>query len=134
MSENCELFGIFGFTVQLGLGIFSFLSLVSNKKLFSFSYIKLWLIPIVKRQCEPHRRTFKIWVLDISKQGISAILIHFVNLFIAVHLSKENDDNACVWYLINVLLDTTIGILFIWIIIRIIDWIARKYNIEVRNY
>jgi len=31
-----------------------------------------------------------------------------------------------------VLLDTTVGILFIWIIIRIIDYIARKYNIEVK--
>jgi len=29
MSENnCELFGMFGFTVQLGLGVFSFFSLV----------------------------------------------------------------------------------------------------------
>ncbi len=67
---------------------------------------------------------------DISKQGISSLLIHFMNLLLAVMLSKQNDDDACVWYLINCLLDTSLGVMFNWILVRLIEVIARKNKIE----
>lgn len=46
-------------------------------------------------------------------------------------ISKQNDDDACVWYLINILLDTTIGIVFEWILVRLLEVFARKNKIEV---
>lgn len=53
-----------------------------------------------------------------------------MNLFLAVMISKQNDDDACVWYLINILLDTTIGVIFEWVLVRVIEVIARKNQIE----
>ena len=53
-----------------------------------------------------------------------------MNLFLAVMISKQNDDDACVWYLLNILLDTIVGMFFSWILIRIIEVIARKNKIE----
>ena len=111
-SNKCELFGPFGFLVQFTLGCMCFGSL------------------ILKRQFEHPKRSIRIWLLDISKQGISTFLIHFINLFIAVYISKENDEDACVWYLDNVLLDTTIGVLFQYILIRSFEIIARKLKID----
>jgi hypothetical protein len=46
-------------------------------------------------------------------------------------ISKQNDEDACVWYLVNILLDTTIGVIFEWILIRIFEVFARKYKIDV---
>ena len=100
-QSKCELFGPFGFFVQFTLGIISFGTL------------------IIKRQLEHPKRTIRIWLLDVSKQGISTFLIHFLNLFLAVTISKQNDEDACVWYLDNVLLDTSIGVLFQWILVRL---------------
>lgn len=54
-SENekeCDMFGAFGFFVQLTLGVLSFMVLVSNLK-----------IQIVKRLKERPRRPWKIWFL-----------------------------------------------------------------------
>ena len=53
-----------------------------------------------------------------------------MNLFLAVLISKQNDDDACVWYLINILLDTSIGIIINWIFVRLLEIFARKNNIE----
>ena len=111
-QNKCELFGPFGFLVQFALGVISFGTL------------------IIKRQIEHPKRTIRIWLLDVSKQGISTFLIHFLNLFLAVTISKENDDDACVWYLDNVLLDTSIGVLFQWILVRLLEILARKLKID----
>ena len=62
-SNKCELFGPFGFLVQFTLGCMCFGSL------------------ILKRQFEHPKRSVRIWLLDISKQGISTFLIHFINYF-----------------------------------------------------
>ena len=51
-SNKCELFGPFGFLVQFTLGCMCFGSL------------------ILKRQFEHPKRSIRIWLLDISKQGI----------------------------------------------------------------
>lgn len=53
-----------------------------------------------------------------------------MNLLLAVTLSKQNDDDACVWYLVNCLLDTSLGVIFNWVLVRVIEIIARKNKIE----
>ena len=58
------------------------------------------------------------------------MLIHFLNLFLAVTISKENDEDACAWYLDNILLDTTLGVLFQYIMVRVLEIIARKLKID----
>jgi hypothetical protein len=108
---KCELLGMFGFFVQFLLGIFCFSILV------------------IKRQLESPKRSTIIWFLDISKQGISTLLLHFFNLFFSVAVSSENEDQ-CVWYLNNVLLDGTIGVLFQWILVRCLEILARKLKID----
>jgi hypothetical protein len=45
-------------------------------------------------------------------------------------ISKQNDDDACVWYLVNILLDTTIGVIINWVFVRLIDFFARRNKIE----
>lgn len=111
-DNRCELFGPFGFFIQFTLGVISFGTL------------------IIKRQCEHPKRSIRIWLLDISKQGISTFLLHFLNLFLAVTISKENDEDACVWYMNNILLDTTFGVFVQWILVRLLEVIARRLQVD----
>jgi hypothetical protein len=53
-----------------------------------------------------------------------------MNLLLAVTLSKQNDDDACVWYLVNCLMDTSVGVVFNWILVRVIEVLARRNKIE----
>ena len=53
-----------------------------------------------------------------------------MNLFLAVLISKQNDDDACVWYLLNILLDTTFGVIINWIFVRLLEIFARRNKIE----
>jgi hypothetical protein len=59
------------------------------------------------------------------------MFLHFVNLFVAIIISKQNEDDACIWYLINVILDTFFGIILIWILIKISNTLAKKMNLDV---
>ena len=111
LEGKCELLGMFGFFIQFVLGIVCFSVLV------------------IKRQLESPKRSLIIWLLDVSKQGISALLLHFFNLFFSVVVSSENEDQ-CVWYLNNVLLDGSIGVIFQWIFVRCLEILARKLKID----
>ena len=51
-QAKCELFGSFGFIVQFGLGIFSFMCLISR-----------YYLILVKRQIEFPKRSWRIWML-----------------------------------------------------------------------
>jgi hypothetical protein len=111
LEGKCELLGMFGFFIQFVLGIVCFSVLV------------------IKRQLESPKRSLIIWLLDISKQGISALLLHFFNLFFSVVVPSDNEDQ-CVWYLNNVLLDGSIGVIFQWIFVRCLEILARKLKID----
>ncbi|XP_034019063.1 transmembrane protein 110, like [Thalassophryne amazonica] len=63
------------------------------------------------------RRPWKIWLFDTSKQAIGALFVHFANVFLST-LTKED---SCSLYLINFLLDATLGMLVIWITIKLVS-------------
>ena len=46
-------------------------------------------------------------------------------------MTKQNEDDACIWYLINILLDTSFSIILIWLLIKILHSFALKKNINV---
>jgi len=83
---------------------------------------------IVKRFCEPkgERRPWKIWFFDTSKQAVGAAVIHFTNVFLAGMFQGD----PCTWYIVSFLLDSTVGILVIYIGIKISLCIAVRKNYE----
>ncbi|KAK0049864.1 transmembrane protein 110 [Biomphalaria pfeifferi] len=90
-----DLTGVLGLFVQALLAFLAFTSLIA------------------KRYCEPKpsRRPWKIWFFDTSKQGVGAAVLHFANLF----LSEVFQGDPCTWYFISFLLDSTVGLLVIYI-------------------
>ncbi|NXX60771.1 STIMA regulator, partial [Scopus umbretta] len=63
---------------------------------------------------------------DTSKQAIGAIFIHFANIF----LSDFTEEDPCTLYLINFMLDATLGMLLIWLGVKVVSWImqCKKYT------
>ncbi|XP_028854148.1 store-operated calcium entry regulator STIMATE isoform X2 [Denticeps clupeoides] len=92
--ENGALMDSFGIFLQGLLAIVAFSTLM------------------LKRFREPkhERRPWKIWFLDTSKQAIGMLFIHFAN----VYLSDLTEEDPCSLYLVNFLLDATVGMLVIY--------------------
>ncbi|KAM4677325.1 store-operated calcium entry regulator STIMATE-like [Discoglossus pictus] len=86
---------------------------------------------MLKRCQEPkeERRPWRIWFYDTSKQAIGALFIHFTNIF----LSELTEEDPCSLYLMNFLLDATLGMLVIWLSVRLVSWVVerRQYTLLV---
>ncbi|KAK6193454.1 T-complex protein 1 subunit delta [Pestalotiopsis sp. IQ-011] len=123
-SGECRLLGSFALFIQLALGGLALLSLV------------------YKRYRERPQRPLKIWAFDVSKQVVGSVLVHIANVFMsmltsgrfsikvepmsvqtAARLLRRDDDvyvpNPCSFYLLNLAIDTTLGIPILIILLRV---------------
>ncbi|KAK3063107.1 hypothetical protein LTS18_002741 [Coniosporium uncinatum] len=123
---ECKLLGPFALLVQGALGALALLSLV-------------W-----KRYRETPRRPVKVWAFDASKQVLGSFLTHVLNLLmsmfssgdfatkvasaaaaaVAVSDDQGNRPNPCSFYLLNLAIDTTIGIPILVISLRVLHALA----------
>ncbi|KAF2897666.1 hypothetical protein ILUMI_08507 [Ignelater luminosus] len=87
---------------------------------------------IAKRFCEPRseRRSWLIWFYDTSKQGMGALAIHLANVW----LSGQYTGDPCTWYIINFLLDSSVGLLIIFIGIRLSQHLSKRKGWEAINF
>jgi len=56
--------------------------------------------------------------MDISKQGFSAVLIHFMNLYLAYLFSELAVNDQCLWYFVNLTIDCTLGALLNYVFLK----------------
>lgn len=87
---------------------------------------------IAKRFCEPirERRSWHIWFYDTSKQGIGALAIHMANVWLAGQYTGD----ACTWYIINFLLDSSLGLFIIICGIKSAQYLARRKAWPLINF
>ncbi|KIW63010.1 hypothetical protein PV04_09892 [Phialophora macrospora] len=110
-NGECKLLGSFAILVQAALGALALLSLV------------------FKRWRERPQRPLKVWSFDVSKQVVGSVLLHLLNLLMSMFSSGQIGDgvvnatattlgagieayqpNPCSFYLLNLAIDTTLGI------------------------
>ncbi|KAK6512248.1 hypothetical protein TWF481_001138 [Arthrobotrys musiformis] len=119
---ECELLGSFALLVQGALGLLALSSLV------------------YKRWRERPQRPVKIWFFDVSKQVVGSVLVHIANLVLALlssgkfdttphpsRLMRRDDDyhpNPCSFYLLNLAIDTTVGIAILIYALRAITYLC----------
>ena len=120
-TGECELLGPFAILVQAALGGLALLSLV------------------YKRWRERPQRPIKIWAFDASKQVVGSVLLHLANLVMSMFSAgqiqvpvaqaaasaarangEEYQPNPCSFYLLNLAIDTTLGIPILIIILRLL--------------
>lgn len=121
-SGECKLLGPFAILVQAALGALALSSLV------------------FKRWRERPQRPLKVWAFDVSKQVVGSILLHLANLLMSMFSSGQLDQslakaaagtllsstsdayqpNPCSFYLLNLAIDTTLGIPILICILKIL--------------
>ncbi|KAG9489880.1 hypothetical protein GDO78_005675 [Eleutherodactylus coqui] len=104
--DNGALLDRFGVLVQGVLAVVAFSTLM----------LKRWQEP------KEERRPWRIWFFDTSKQAIGALFIHFTNVF----LSDLTEEDPCSLYLMNFLLDATLGMLIIWLSVKFVSAIVEQ--------
>ncbi|CAK55805.1 unnamed protein product (macronuclear) [Paramecium tetraurelia] len=109
---QCEILDWKGYLVQASLGVLSFTVL------------------IIKRYFERPKRVWKIFLMDSSKQLLSALLAHILNVILATELSAETDENACIWYFITFMLDSTLGVLLIFLLMKSLNMIFNYFDMR----
>jgi len=95
---------------------------------------------VYKRWRERPQRPIKVWAFDASKQVVGSILLHLANLVMAMFsagqiqatiaksaasaagadLEDQYQPNPCSWYLLNLAIDTTIGIAILIGILKVL--------------
>ncbi|KAL1632117.1 hypothetical protein SLS56_004006 [Neofusicoccum ribis] len=127
-NGECRLLGPFALLIQGALGALALLSLV-------------W-----KRYRERPRRPLKVWSFDVSKQVVGSMMLHLANLFMSMlssgdfkmaaeeRLEKHKPGfaqdkdmpNPCSFYLLNLAIDTTIGIPILVGLLRVLHALFLK--------
>jgi len=78
---------------------------------------------LLKWYLERPRRLFRIFFLDSSKQIFGAGVIHVLNMVCAILFSKIDGAMAdeCAWYWLNIMIDTTFGVLVCWALLKVTE-------------
>ncbi|PGH00814.1 hypothetical protein GX51_05591 [Blastomyces parvus] len=108
-NGECELLGPFALFVQAALGALALLALV------------------YKRWRERPQRPVKVWAFDVSKQVFGSAMLHLANLLASmfsagqIPVTATYQPNPCSYYLLNLGIDTTLGIPILILFLRILN-------------
>lgn len=127
--SECHLIsGVFAQCLQIILGLLAMSTLV------------------YKRHTETvTQRPYEVWLMDVSKQGVQSVFIHFTNIALAVVFSgmMELEGNSgsseaagaaghshdeCAFYFISFVLDTFLGVHLIWLVLKAVRVLAVSFN------
>jgi hypothetical protein len=88
-----------------------------------FSYFLQFLLLVLsfsilvyKRYIESPKRSWIIWIFDVSKQLIGAFCIHFLNILVSGYILNVSGSDECAWYFLNYFIDCTFGIVVVYFI------------------
>ncbi|RHZ60364.1 STIMATE family protein [Aspergillus thermomutatus] len=111
-NGECRLLGPFSLLVQAALGALALSSLV------------------YKRWRERPQRPVKVWAFDVSKQVFGSAMLHLANLLMSMfsagqfEITSKYRPNPCSFYLLNLGIDTTLGIPILIFILHILNRLA----------
>ena len=87
----------------------------------------------MKRYFERPKRKFRIFLLDVLKQIISASAIHLINVILSVMIDGEvlrDTRDQCASYLVSVLMDSSIGLIIVVLVLRMTLRYTRRYKLD----
>ncbi|KAF8622193.1 hypothetical protein AX15_007302 [Amanita polypyramis BW_CC] len=113
IDSSCKLLGPTALVVQALMGILVIISL------------------IYKRQRERPMRPWKIWLFDVSKQVVGQLFVHSLNVLISDAVSRYKSGDACVFYFLNILIDTTLGVGLLYVTLHALTTLlSNKLNFK----
>eukprot|EP00747_Dinoflagellata_sp_TGD_P163399 gnl/TRDRNA2_/TRDRNA2_182030_c0_seq1.p1 gnl/TRDRNA2_/TRDRNA2_182030_c0~~gnl/TRDRNA2_/TRDRNA2_182030_c0_seq1.p1 ORF type:complete len:532 (-),score=67.88 gnl/TRDRNA2_/TRDRNA2_182030_c0_seq1:260-1855(-) len=76
---------------------------------------------VLKWRLEAVRRFPIVFIFDVLKQLLGLLLGHAVNIFLVQKLFTSGHPDGCTWYWVIAVLDSTLGVIAIWIGVRLAD-------------
>ncbi|KAI0299101.1 vacuolar membrane protein-domain-containing protein [Multifurca ochricompacta] len=120
--QSCQLLGPTALVVQGLMGMVVITSL------------------LLKRHREKPKRPWRICghaslcrLFDVSKQVVGQMFVHGVNVLISDVGSTRSSRNACVFYFINILIDTTLGVGAIYLTLHFLTWFFTE-KLQLRGF
>lgn len=113
-AHACSLTDAFSGFVQFLLAVFAFSSL------------------IYKYTTEKPQRPLKVWQLDTLKMALGGGTSHFLNVVFALAFEDKNT-NPCVWFFLGVLMDSTVGVLFCYLLLELFERAGSASGVHVRG-
>ena len=136
-KDACDFFDSFGIMIQCLLLVLTIIVLLGNFLIFLVIYffINLNIALIVKKSRDPIPRSWRTWFLDVSKLFVSQGTQHGINLIVAYKIGKKSG-LECEWYIVNLIVDALIGVLFQYLYLDCIISILRgtSHEFESGNY
>eukprot|EP01063_Lacrimia_lanifica_P003641 TRINITY_DN11962_c0_g1_i1.p1 TRINITY_DN11962_c0_g1~~TRINITY_DN11962_c0_g1_i1.p1 ORF type:complete len:338 (+),score=115.70 TRINITY_DN11962_c0_g1_i1:108-1121(+) len=78
------------------------------------------------------RRPVRVFLLDTTKQCAGFFVAHIGNMIVAELLAAEGV-SPCVWYFVNIVFDTTVRVLFAYLLLRGLEFLIRKYRLDPKG-
>ncbi|KAJ5779174.1 hypothetical protein N7457_006894 [Penicillium paradoxum] len=85
---------------------------------------------VYKRWRERPQRPIKVWAFDVSKQVFGSVMLHMLNLVMSMfsagqfEIRKSYKPNPCSFYILNLGIDTTLGIPILILLLRVLNRLA----------
>ncbi|GAA6024757.1 hypothetical protein JCM11491_004804 [Sporobolomyces phaffii] len=83
---------------------------------------------VIKRMREKPRRKWKIWLADVGKQVVGQFAVHLSNVAISDLIATTRSDNPCSLFALNILIDTTLGVLLIYFLLQWSTQLMQRYQ------
>ncbi|GAA5994303.1 hypothetical protein JCM5350_003610 [Sporobolomyces pararoseus] len=83
---------------------------------------------VIKRMRERPRRKWKIWLADVGKQVVGQFAVHLSNVAISDLIASTRSDNPCSLFALNILIDTTLGVLLIYFLLQYSTTLMQRYQ------
>ncbi|GAA5872498.1 hypothetical protein JCM1840_006078 [Sporobolomyces johnsonii] len=83
---------------------------------------------VAKRMREKPRRKWKIWLADVGKQVLGQAFVHASNVAISALIANHRSDNPCSLYALNILIDTTLGVLLLYFLLHYSTGLMQRFH------
>eukprot|EP01060_Flectonema_neradi_P007646 TRINITY_DN15365_c0_g1_i1.p1 TRINITY_DN15365_c0_g1~~TRINITY_DN15365_c0_g1_i1.p1 ORF type:complete len:314 (+),score=42.18 TRINITY_DN15365_c0_g1_i1:33-974(+) len=119
-DHECTIIeSVVDYLIQALLGVLAFATLITKWRMEA-------------RDGKGNQRPTRVFVLDTTKQGGGFFIAHVGNMVVASLLAAD-DVSPCVWYFVNIVFDTTVRVLFAYLLLRVIEWIIRVHRLDPKG-
>jgi hypothetical protein len=130
-EASCQLMDSFSILIQLCLAFTALLTLLYKRSQESPQRpLQIWCVIYVINTYKSYIYNYNR-ALDVSKQFIGAGMVHFINIAISNYAANNTTSNQCVWYFLNVAIDTTFGVFMLWCWFTILLGALDKFYIDI---
>jgi hypothetical protein len=135
-NQNCILVGNkFANTLQIIVLVSTILILFLHKIMIEDNfrnYYQTILNIFYKKKQLYNKRTWKIWLMDNTKQGLSSLLGHVWATYISIFISNDTSFE-CNWFLIQFVIDTLFAMYLSFILSKITIYFVGSCNKKIEQ-